>query len=301
MIPALAVVLVLAALLAAGWYFSEKVINIPTIPVEETYRLEVENGKLDPQVWEALPRREVRLRSPFGYEMFGIFIPVEAARGTVVIVHGVTYSLYGSFKYIDLFRRRGWNVLLYDHRAHGRSGGRFKTYGFFEKHDLKVWVDWARAQGGAVGLHGESYGAATILQALPLLGEVAFVVSDCAFSDLPALLAYRLRADFGLPPFPLLGLASLAARLRAGFFFGQVRPVRGLDGGRVPILFVHGEADDFTPVWMARRLYDACAGPKALYLAPGAGHGDSFWSNPAEYDRRVGEFLRLVGYETTKP
>lgn len=291
----LVMLIVLAGLFAAGWYFSEKVINIPTIPVEETYRLEVENGKLDPRIWGALPRQEVRLRSPFGYEMFGIFVPVEAARGTVVIVHGVTYSLYGSFKYLDLFRRRGWNVLLYDHRAHGRSGGRFKTYGFFEKHDLKVWVDWARAQGGPVGLHGESYGAATVLQALPLLGETAFVVSDCAFSDLSALLAYHLRADFGLPPFPLLGLASLVTRLRAGFFFGQVRPVRGLTAARAPILFVHGEADDFTPTEMARRLHDAYEGPKALYIAPGAGHGDSFWSNPAEYDRQVGAFLSRFG------
>ncbi len=53
---------VLAGLFAAGWYFSDKVIAIPTIPVEETYRREVESGKLDPQTWEALPRQEVRLR-----------------------------------------------------------------------------------------------------------------------------------------------------------------------------------------------------------------------------------------------
>ncbi|GEM_PF-7093738 len=71
---------------------------------------------------------------------------------------------------------------------------------------------------------------------------------------------------------------------------GRAWPRRG-----PPILFVHGEADDFTPPEMTRRLHAAYGGPKALYIAPGAGHGDLFWSNPAEYDRQVGAFLAACG------
>ena len=62
---------------AAGWVLSEQVIGIPSLPVEATYQCEVDCGKLVPAEWEALPRQEVRIASPFGYELFGIYIPVE--------------------------------------------------------------------------------------------------------------------------------------------------------------------------------------------------------------------------------
>ncbi|MBN2387117.1 MAG: alpha/beta hydrolase [Anaerolineales bacterium] len=295
---AIAVVFTLAALgCAAGWFWSSRVIEVASVPVEQTYRREVESGKLVEATWEALPRQEVRIASPFGYELFGIFIPVASAKGTVVLSHGVTFSLYGSVKYIDLFRRRGWNVLLYDHRAHGRSGGRYKTYGVYDKYDLKAWVDWACRHGGRVGVFGESYGAATALQAAPILPDLAFIISDCAFSDLNSLLKDRLWRKFHLPAMPLLGLASLISRLRAGFYFGQASPRKEIETSRQPILFIHGEFDDYIPTSMAQEMYAAYRGPKMLYIAPGAGHGTSFWSDPQAYDLQVGRFLEQFGMD----
>jgi fermentation-respiration switch protein FrsA (DUF1100 family) len=298
MLPFVGLILLLAAFFAAGWYFSNQVIAIPSYPVEETYRLEVENGKLVETEFNAWEKEEVHLRSSFGCELYGLYLPVENPKGTVILAHGVTFSLYGSVKYVNLFRSRGWSVFMYDHRAHGRSGGDFKTYGWTEKHDLKVIVDWACQKGGKVGIHGESYGAAITLQALPLLKNLAFVISDCAYSDLTELLTYHLRHDYRLPAFPLLPAASLISYLRAGFWFGQIAPLRALAQlNGPPILFVHGAADDFTPTRMGQDLFNAYPGPKCLYLAPGAGHGDSFWSDPAAYNREVGAFLAKFGLE----
>jgi fermentation-respiration switch protein FrsA (DUF1100 family) len=285
----------LIILLVAGWYFSDQVIDIPTIPVEETYRLEVENGKLVEDEFNAWQKEEVHIRSPFGYELYGLYLPIDNPKGTVILTHGITFSLYGSVKYVNLFRSRGWSVLMYDHRAHGRSGGRFKTYGWAEKHDLQAVVEWARAKGGKIGIHGESYGAATTLQALPLLENIAFVISDCAYSNLNELLAYHLDHDYRLPAFPLINIANLVSFLRAGFWFGQVAPLRALENLNTPIFFIHGEKDDFTPTQMGRDLYAAYRGPKRLYIASGVGHGDSFWSNPKMYDQEVGEFLKQAG------
>lgn len=284
----------LIVLFAAGWYFSSQVIDIPSFPVEETYRLEVENGKLVEAEFNEWEKEEIRIRSPFGYELYGLYLPVENPKGAVIIAHGVTFSLYGSVKYVNLFRSRGWSVLLYDHRAHGRSGGRYKTYGWNEKYDLKAVVDWARTKGGKIGIHGESYGAATALQALPLLQDIAFVISDCAYSNLNELLTYHLKHDYRLPAFPLLNIASLISFLRANFWFEQVAPLRALEKLSVPVFFIHGEKDEFTPTQMARDLYAAYPGPKRLYIAPGAGHGDSFWSNPKAYDKEVGDFLAQI-------
>lgn len=288
--------MLLAALIviAAGWYLSSQVIDLPSLPTEETYRCEVECGKLIPEKWEALPRQEVRITSPFGYSLYGVFIPAESVSRTVIIAHGVTFSLFGSVKYIDLFRPRGWNVLLYDHRAHGRSGGRFKTYGFYEKYDLKAWADWLNSRGQAVAVMGESYGAATALQAAPLISDLRFIVADCAYSDLPTLLKYHLKHDYHLPAFPLYHVSNLLTRLRAGFFYEQVNPLKAITvmGNRPPILFTHGGSDDFTPTQMSVMMHQAYPGPRRLYISPGAGHGLAFWTNPTEYGRQVEQFLQ---------
>jgi hypothetical protein len=93
--------IVLIAVCAAGWYFSDQVIAVRSFTVEETYQCEVDCGKLIPAEWEALPRQDVCIPSPFGYELYGVFIPVEVAWGTVIIAHGITFSVYGSVKYIN--------------------------------------------------------------------------------------------------------------------------------------------------------------------------------------------------------
>jgi fermentation-respiration switch protein FrsA (DUF1100 family) len=61
---------------------------------------------------------------------------------------------------------------------------------------------------------------------------------------------------------------------------------------RTPILFTHGEQNDFTPTQMSIDMYNAYPGPKRLYLSPGADHGLAFWTQPAEYDEQVEEFLK---------
>ena len=85
LIASLVLCFFLIACFAAGWYFSDQVIAVQSFTVEETYQCEVNCGKLVPTDWEALIRQEVRVASPFGYELYGIFIPLEAARGTVII------------------------------------------------------------------------------------------------------------------------------------------------------------------------------------------------------------------------
>ena len=59
----------------------------------------------------------------------------------------------------------------------------------------------------------------------------------------------------------------------------------------IPILFIHGEADDFVPCAMSRENYAACASPKRLLTIPGAGHAVSCYVDPAAYAEAVERFL----------
>ncbi|HZG57611.1 alpha/beta hydrolase [Paenibacillus sp.] len=289
-----------AALLAVSYYFSERVLRIRTNKGEAVLASELGQGRLTREAVEALPKEELAIASPFGYSLYAWFLPSaagETAR-TVVFVHGVTSSLHGMLKYAEPFRRRGFNALLYDHRRHGRSGGDFTSYGYYEKRDLAAVVDYAFERGGpsaVVGVFGESMGAATALQYAAEDDRPAFVVADCPYSDFREQLAHRLKVEYGLPPFPLLPLTSLWCKLRAGFRIGDASPMRGIAAVRAPILFVHGEADDYVPPAMSAALHARAAAPKALYLAPGAAHAQSWAQDRDAYERELDAFLRANG------
>ncbi len=287
-------------LLLAGLYLALQVVRPKCFSVEETYRTEIETGRMDEAEWLSWEKQEVIVRSPYGYDLFGIYLPLADSNKTVVIAHGITYTLFGSVKYVDLFRRRGYNVLLYDHRNHGRSGGHWSTFGYYEKHDMKIWLEWAKGKlepDGQVGVMGESYGAATAIQCLAETVGISFLICDCCFSDLMDLLTYHMRLDYRLPAFPLLYLASLWSKALTGMRFADISPVRDVDRINIPCLFIHGRNDQFTPARMSEALYDAKVhGIRELNIIPNADHAESYFRDPQAYETKVAGFLERNGF-----
>ncbi len=292
------IVLLLVALLQVGMLLATRILQPRMETVERTYQVEVENGRLNEKAFAALPKKEVRIRSPFGYGLFGLLFPIKGARKIVLISHGLRYGLYGSVKFIPLFRKRGYSVLLFDLRHHGRSGGADVTFGFKEKFDVKTWVDWALRQVGSkgvVGSMGESLGAAVALQHAAIDDRIAFTVADCPFSDLRKLLALQLKKQFRLPVFPLLNIGELWCRVMSGMTFAKASPIRTISEVATPVFLVHGALDEEIPVQMSRDLYDRkTTGIRTLFIARNAGHAESYWKNRKEYDRRLGKFLDLI-------
>ena len=285
---------VLILLLAVSFWFAVQVVLPKMISVKRTYDIEVENGRLDESQFNKLPKQEVTIRSPFGYNLFGILFPVEGSKKIVLISHGFRYGLYGSVKFLNLFLPRGYSVLLFDLRHHGRSGGSNVTFGWKEKYDVKAWVDWAINNYGAevVGSMGESLGAGVALQHVAIDPRLAFVIADCPFSDLQQLLQFNLKKKYQLPGFPLIPLADFWCWLLTGMTFAKVSPIHNVAEMTTPLFLAHGTQDDFIPACMSRDLYDAkIKGIRRLYLAPNAGHAEAYWKNREEYGHLVGEFL----------
>ncbi|MFD0712787.1 alpha/beta hydrolase [Paenibacillus sp. GCM10027626] len=292
-------VLILLFAGAIGYRFSSMVLLIPTNKDDHIYKSEEKSGTLLRKNVEQLVKEELTLPSSHNYNMRGWFFPADRDEGkAVILVHGVTSSLIGCLKYMDMFRRRGFHVLTYDHRRHGQSGGPFTTYGYYEKQDLKVWVDWLFNKCGPackIGILGESMGASTALQYAATDPRIAFYIADCPYSDLKAELTHRLKEDFHLPPFPLLYLAELFVWLRSGIKFRNVSPIRDIAHVETPILFVHGEEDCFTPKEMTVQLYNAKPGFKRIHIMEKADHAESLATDAALYDRVVGSFLSEIG------
>jgi len=282
-------------LLITALVFTVKVVYPKRFGVEETYRIEKENGKIDEAAYNAWNKEEVILQSPYGYTLYGLWFPVADSRKAVILSHGITYTLYGSVKYMKMFFNLGFNVFVYDNRHHGRSGGKNTTFGFHEKHDLITFTNWVESKLGGevvIGTHGESMGAAISLQHAVIDPRIRFVIEDCSFNRLDTLLVHRLKVDYHLPKFPLFPVIMLFCRILTGMIMGEVSPENAVKKISAPILFIHGEKDDFIPPEMAQSLFGSKSlGPKRLYLAPNAAHAESYWNNQKEYSELVAEFL----------
>ncbi|MBN1534697.1 MAG: alpha/beta hydrolase [Spirochaetes bacterium] len=293
------VVLTVIALVAgAGYYFSGLLITPRVKGYDETYRIEISNKRFTEEFFRSLPMEEVFIQSPHGFPLHAVFIPERDSRKTVIFVHGHTFTLMGAIKYVELFRRRGFNCLLVDNRYHGKSGGPNSTFGFYERDDLAAWMDWILARTGAgsvIGFHGESLGSAICLMHAINDGRAAFYVLDGATADLEDLLAHKLKMDFGLPAFPLMNAASLVSKLRGAMFFEEVSPIRGIGKIKSPVLLIHGAADTFIPPDHSRRLYRGLRTKKMIWLCPGAEHSRSVLVDRAIYDRKIGEFFTMTG------
>lgn len=292
----LIILIIFVLIFLTGFMFAGMVVYPIRFGVERTYKMEVDKGKIDVDQYSAWEKEEVRLESPYGYSLYGLFFPAAGSKRAVILTHGITYTLYGSIKYMEMFRTLGFNIFIYDNRFHGRSGGKYATFGYYEKHDLRAVTDWVEArigEGAIIGTHGESMGAAISLQHAAIDPRVRFVIEDCSFNNLETLLALRLCKDFHLPRFPFLPLAMYFSRLLTGAHLEEVSPEGAVKEVTASVLFIHGAKDAFIPPWMAEKLFDAkLHGTRRLYLAPNAGHADSYWNNREEYASVVGDFLK---------
>ena len=292
------IVFIFVSLIGGGYYFSSLVITPKVKGYDETYQLEIKRKRFTEAYFKSLPKEEVFIDSPGGYKIHAIYIPKLQSKKTIIFIHGHTFSLMGSFKYLDIFRKRGFNCLLIDNRFHGKSGGENSTFGYHERYDLKALVDWILAKTGKnshVGFHGESLGSCICLMHAAIDNRAAFYILDGPIADLKELMETRLYEDFGLPGFPLIPMASLVSKLRGGMLLSEVSPIKIINQIKSPIFFIHGGADNYVPNKHSKRLYSAYTGKKKIWLCPGAGHSKSVIVNRSEYDRQVGDFLNEIG------
>jgi len=217
-----------------------------------------------------LPCREVTFAGA-GVELRGWQAPASGARrGTMIYLHGMADNRSSGGGVIERFRRRGYDVVAYDSRAHGTSGGRAMTYGFYEKVDLQRVLDVLPA--GPVVVVGSSLGAAVALQAAAEDSRISAVIAAEPFSDLQTVV--RERAPFFFTA-GAVGEALRLAEKRGKFLVAAVSPLAAAGRITVPVLLIHGAADTDTPPAHSERLYHHLAGPKQLILVPGAGHNES--------------------------
>nr|WP_230501498.1 alpha/beta hydrolase [Sutcliffiella rhizosphaerae] len=292
--------ILLSYILFIGIFFTNKVMYIRKKTNEEILEREKLLGHYQEELYDIIPKKELTIASPFGYNIYGEMVDVPDSNRFMIFSHGVTQNTLNSIKYMNIFLERGWNVILYDHRRHGRSGGKTTSYGFYEKHDLKAVVDWVRestSEDAVIGIHGESMGAATLLLYAGAIEDGAdFYIADCPFSDLEEQLNYRLKMDYRIPKQLVMPIANTFLRIRDKYSIRDVSPINVMENIDNPVLFIHSEPDDFIPLMMTQQLFEKKRGKKKLYVARNGMHAMSYSENREEYEKAIDEFLEEIGY-----
>jgi alpha-beta hydrolase superfamily lysophospholipase len=205
-----------------------------------------------------------------GVKLKGWWFHAPEKRGTLVYLHGLSDNRGTSVGIADHFLSRGFDVVAYDSRAHGESGGDVCSYGVFEKQDLARVLD--RIDTKPIILMGTSLGGGIALQAAGVAGidrRVAAVVAISPFADL------RTGATERAPWFASKGnIADAFALVEAEgkFRVDDASAVAAAGHVTAPALLVHGARDDETPPAHSQRIYATLHEPKRLILVPNATH-----------------------------
>lgn len=315
------VAILLSALLGAGYYMVDYALK----PAELVTRSRNIEASLDtmlknyPQVrpwYDSLQAvgglYDLYEENEAGTRLHALFIPAaHPTHRTAIVVHGYTDNAIRMLPIGYLYNKElDYNVLLPDLYAHGLSQGEAVQMGWKDRLDVLMWIERAEELTAdylkedtlrlspRLLVHGISMGAATTMM---VSGEVEHgahqlpyvrcFVEDCGYTSAWDEFRGELKSRFGLPAFPLLDIANFFCYQKYGWRFSDASSLRQVEKCSLPMLFIHGDKDEFVPTWMVHPLYEAKSEPKELWLAPGVDHAHSYRDYPEEYTRRVKAFV----------
>lgn len=225
------------------------------------------------------------------------YLPAEQpSHKTAIVVHGFLNSKEGMKPYAMLFHDLGYNVLIPDNEAHGKSEGNIIGYGWNDRLNLIAWTKQLVKEDSQsqISYFGLSMGAATVMMASgeQLPKQVVNIIEDCGYSSVWEELKYQAKDMYNLPAFPILYEVSAISKMRAGFTYGEASSVNQLKKNKLPVLFIHGDKDDFVPTDMVYDNYKATAGPKEILIVKGAKHAKAYEVDKKGYEKEIANFLK---------
>lgn len=244
----------------------------------------------------SLPHEDVAIQSFDGLTLRGKYYEFAPGAPIELMMHGyrgeAERDLCGG---VQRCFALGRSALIVNQRACGNSDGNIITFGINEKKDCLAWLDFMLAHFGTdvkIILTGISMGASTVLMAAgeSLPPNVIGILADCGFTSARDIIK-KVARQIKLPANFLYPFIKLGAKIFGHFDLEADSPIDALKKCQLPVIFFHGETDDFVPCEMSRLNYEACVTPKKLVTIPGAGHGLSYLVSPEVYLKELGEFF----------
>jgi pimeloyl-ACP methyl ester carboxylesterase len=231
--------------------------------------------------WVAQRHLWVRVGPPEATLSVSVLEPADGAvpRGTVLVLHGIFTRSITMLPQALALSRAGYRAVLVDLRGHGRSTGKYLTYGVQEAQDLSQVIDALDGQqliAGEIGVWGLSYGATTSIHLAACDSRVRAVVAVEPFGMVrPEIrhVGYLVMPEVAcfLSDSKFQQIVDQAAA-QAGFDPDGSDAVDAMGRTTASVLLVHGTGDWVAPYWNSVALQEAAPDHSERIPIPGGGH-----------------------------
>lgn len=282
MILAIPLILLVLALVW-GWFSSSIILHQPRLVNEfnpKSFGFEYE---------------KIKLLTADKVELVGWFVPAaKTSDATIIINHGWGANrsdILGT----SIFLAQKFNLLYYDFRNHGDSGGDKTSLGCLEIRDFQAAVQYVKSRkkelARKLGVLGYSMGGAVAITGAAQNPDVLAVAAESPFTSYKEVV-YRYGTKFFHAPRFIIPITLFFTQSRLGFDPDEFSPVHHVAKlSPRPLFIVQGGSDDRMPVSEGRTLIDLAGEPKELWIVDAAGHVGAKEVNPQEYERRILEFF----------
>ncbi len=251
--------------------------------------------KVDLCWWEKVKFSKIQIKSEDGLNLVGHYYEANSNR-TVIVFHGFGQSYKEMQQYCKFFYDKNFSVLAVDARAHGESEGKCIGYGWLERIDVVSYVKFINKKkpNDKIILFGLSMGGATVCMASGEKGleNVVAIISDCAFDNADRQISFVMKRFKFVPKFLKKHAYSYTKRVY-GFDVMQADAIKQVKQTKVPIFYIHGQADTFVPVENVNNLYNSTpSGLRGKFVVEGAKHAMSYPVAGVLYEKKIDDFLK---------
>lgn len=264
---------------------------------ENTIEINRKNADESAEKWsENIKNQKVEIKANDGITLRGTqYIVNEESDKWVIVLHGYRSEPKSVLTIGEQFSNNGYNVLIPSMRGCSESEGDYIGMGWLDKEDLKCWINLIinKNPNAEIVLHGSSMGAATVLMLSGdnLQNNVKCIIADSGYTSVWDIFASEAKVRFNLPAFPVLNMFQLVAKFKAGYDIKEASAIEQVKNSKTPILFIHGDNDDFVPLYMCDKLYENANCEKEKLIIEGAGHTEAKYKEPDTYYKKVFEFV----------
>lgn len=197
-------------------------------------------------------------------------------------------------------KRLGRNVITVDQRGAGKSDGNVISFGIKERYDVQSWAKFAYEKFGdkvKLILTGISMGASTVLLAssLELPKTVVGIIADCGYSSAKDIIK-KVINGLGLCANLCYPFVRMGGKIFGGFDIEKTSPEKEMKDCKIPVIFLHGDEDEFVPKEMSQKNYGACNSAKEMVLIEGAGHGLAYAFDQEKYLKALKDFEKYYQF-----
>jgi uncharacterized protein len=195
---------------------------------------------------------------------------------TIILLHGIGACKVQGANRAILLAKHSYNVVLFDLRSHGESGGQYCTYGYYEKEDLTTLIDDVLKRYGSnqkIAVWGSSLGGAVAIQAMALDKRIKAGIIESTFANMRGIV-HDYAWNLMYIPFDFISdKAIYYAERIAKFKADEVNPEESAKLIEQPVLMIHGVDDKRISIRYGMCIFKNLKSEhKEWYPVKGAGH-----------------------------